>query len=45
MTNNKPVCANDLHNINLEANNYANLELDFRFNDINDPNQFYYRME
>ena len=39
------ILSDDLHNINLEANNYANLELDFRFNDINDPNQFYYRSD
>ena len=35
-----------MHEINLEANEkYANLELDFRYNDINDPNQFYYRSD
>ena len=39
------ILSDDLHNINIEANNYANLELDFRFNDINDPNQFYYRSD
>ena len=40
------ILSNDLHDINMEANsNYANLELDFRFNDINDPNQFYYRSD
>jgi len=40
------ILSDDLHKINLEANeNYANLELDFRFNDINDPNQFYYRSD
>ena len=39
------ILSDDLHNINLDANNYANLELDFRFNDINDPNQFYYRSD
>ena len=40
------ILSDDLHRINLEANNnYANLELDFRFNDINDPNQFYYRSD
>ena len=38
--------SDDLHEINLEANEkYANLELDFRYNDINDPNQFYYRSD
>ena len=40
------ILSNDLHKINLEANkNYANLELDFRYNDINDPNEFYYRSD
>ena len=40
------ILSNDLHKINLEANeNYAFLELDFRYNDINDPNQFYYRSD
>ena len=39
------ILSDDLHNINLDANNYANLELDFRYNDINDPNQFYYRSD
>ena len=39
------ILSDDLHNINLEANNFANLELDFRYNDINDPNQFYYRSD
>ena len=40
------ILSDDLHKINMDANkNYANLELDFRFNDINDPNQFYYRSD
>ena len=40
------ILSNDLHDINLEANkNYTNLELDFRYNDINDPNEFYYRSD
>jgi len=40
------ILSDDLHNINLEANkNYAFLELDFRYNDINEPNQFYYRSD
>ena len=40
------ILSDDLHEINLEANEkYANLELDFRYNDINDPNQFYYRSD
>ena len=40
------ILSDDLHDINLEANkNYTNLELDFRYNDINDPNEFYYRSD
>ena len=40
------ILSNDLHKINLEANkDFANLELDFRYNDINDPNEFYYRSD
>ncbi len=39
------ILSEDLHDININANNYTNLELDFRFNDINDPNQFYYRSD
>ena len=39
------ILSNDLHKINMDANKYTNLELDFRFNDINDPNQFYYRSD
>ena len=40
------ILSDDLHEINLKANEkYANLELDFRYNDINDPNQFYYRSD
>ena len=40
------ILSDDLHKINLDANeNYAFLELDFRYNDINDPNQFYYRSD
>lgn len=40
------ILSEDLHQINLNANNnYANLELDFRYNDINDPNEFYYRSD
>ena len=40
------ILSDDLHKINIDANNnFANLELDFRFNDINDPNQFYYRSD
>ncbi len=36
----------DLHNINEEANKkYTKLDLDYTFNDVNDPNQFYYRSD
>jgi hypothetical protein len=36
----------DLHNANEEANKqYTQLELDYKFNDKNDPNQFYYRSD
>lgn len=36
----------DLHNINEEANKkYVNLVLDYRYNDLNDPNRFYYRSD
>lgn len=36
----------DLHNINEEANKkYVNLQLDYRYNERNDPNQFYYRSD
>lgn len=36
----------DLHNINEEANKkYTKLDLDYTFNDKNDPNQFYYRSD
>lgn len=36
----------DLHNINEEANKkYVNLDLDYRYNDLNDPNRFYYRSD
>jgi Peptidase family M28 len=36
----------ELHNIN-EANNkkYTNIELDYTYNDENDPNRFYYRSD
>ena len=40
------ILSDDLHEINLEANEkYANLELDFRFNGIDHPDQFYYRSD
>lgn len=36
----------DLHNINEAANKkYTNLNLDYTFNDRNDPNQFYFRSD
>ena len=38
--------SDDLHNANEWANtNYTKLELDYRFNDPKDPNQFYYRSD
>tara|TARA_B100001287_G_scaffold262820_1_gene253121 strand:+ start:95 stop:1591 length:1497 start_codon:yes stop_codon:yes gene_type:complete len=40
------ILSDDLHKINMNANNnHAFLELDYRFNDINDPNQFYFRSD
>lgn len=36
----------ELHQINEQANkNYTQLELDYKFNDPNDPNRFYYRSD
>ncbi len=36
----------DLHNISEEVNKkYTNIELDYKFNDENDPNRFYYRSD
>lgn len=36
----------ELHNISEEVNNkYTQLELDYTFNDENDPNRFYYRSD
>lgn len=36
----------ELHNINEEANKkYTQLALDYTFNDVNDPNQFYFRSD
>lgn len=36
----------ELHNINEEANKkYTKLALDYTFNDVNDPNQFYFRSD
>lgn len=38
--------SDDLHNANEKANStYTNLELDYRFNSLDDPNQFYYRSD
>ena len=39
------ILSDDLHEINIDANNYADLELDFRFNGIDHPDQFYYRSD
>ena len=36
----------ELHNINEEANKkYTHLDLDYKFNDRNDPNRFYFRSD
>ena len=36
----------DLHSINEQVNNlYTGLELDYTYNDLNDPNRFYYRSD
>lgn len=36
----------DLHNLSEEVNKkYIGLDLDYKFNDVNDPNQFYYRSD
>jgi hypothetical protein len=36
----------DLHHISEEVNKkYTNVELDYTYNDINDPNRFYYRSD
>jgi hypothetical protein len=36
----------DLHNISEEVNKkYSNIELDYTYNDENDPNRFYYRSD
>ncbi|MGB5500657.1 MAG: M28 family metallopeptidase [Maribacter sp.] len=38
--------SSDLHNISEEVNRkYANIELDYRYNNENDPNRFYYRSD
>ena len=36
----------DLHKMSEEVNkNFTNLELDYTYNDLNDPNRFYYRSD
>src|SRR5690554_3745994 len=35
----------DLHRLSEQANNYIGLELDYTYNDLNDPNRFYYRSD
>jgi len=38
--------SSELHQINEEANKkYVNLKLDYKYNDENDPNRFYYRSD
>jgi Zn-dependent M28 family amino/carboxypeptidase len=38
--------SNDLHDVNERANNkYTQLKLDYKFNSLSDPNQFYYRSD
>jgi len=38
--------SSDLHNLSEEVNRkYANIELDYKYNDENDPNRFYYRSD
>ncbi|MFD2098785.1 M28 family peptidase [Flagellimonas iocasae] len=38
--------SSDLHNLSEEINaKYANIELDYTYNDENDPNRFYYRSD
>jgi len=38
--------SNELHRINEKANDtYTKLELDYKYNDENDPNRFYYRSD
>ena len=38
--------SSDLHKIGEDANNtYTKLKLDYKYDDINDPNQFYYRSD
>jgi len=35
----------DLHKLSERANQYIGLELDYTYNDLNDPNKFYYRSD
>lgn len=35
----------DLHKLSEKANEYVGLELDYKYNDLNDPNRFYYRSD
>jgi len=35
----------ELHEINEEANELVGLKLDYAYNDLNDPNRFYYRSD
>ncbi|MFA5556260.1 MAG: M28 family metallopeptidase [Flavobacteriaceae bacterium] len=35
----------DLHKLSENANEYVGLELDYTYNDLNDPNRFYYRSD
>ncbi len=35
----------DLHKLSEEANDYVGLELDYKYNDLKDPNRFYYRSD
>lgn len=38
--------SSELHNLHEEVNKkYANIELDYRYNDENDPNRYYYRSD
>ena len=37
--------SSDLHKLSVEANKSIGLELDYTYNDLNDPNRFYYRSD
>jgi len=40
------ILSTDLHNISEEVNSkYTNIELDYKYNDIDDPNRFYFRSD